>query len=139
MVHKFPYRLSSLLMALFILISSTGMSLNIHYCGDELYDYAFIGEVNSCKVDDSNKDDHSSKIKDAGCCSFDHFKIETSDNYKFSEFDKESLMSLKFSFVSLTAKTFIENSIPFVVNRIYPPPPKIKNNNLYLQKESLLI
>lgn len=139
MVHKFPYRLSSLLMAVFILISSTGMSLNIHYCGDELYDYTFIGQADSCKVDDSNKNNHSSKIKDAGCCSFDHFKIETSDNYKFSDFDKESNLNFDLTFTKIFTKSLIDDSIFVVNNRIYPPPGKIKTNNIYLKIESLLI
>ena len=139
MVHKFPYRLSSLLMALFILISSTGMSLNIHYCGDELYDYTFIGQADSCKVEDSKKSDHSSKIKDAGCCSFDHFKIETSDNYKFSEFDKEGILLLDFNYPLILSKKMVGNSISVHESRVHPPPPKIKNNKIYLKVESLLI
>ena len=139
MVHKIPYRISSLLLALFIFISSAGISLNMHYCGDELYDYSLIGQTKSCKADNSIDNSNSLKLNDAGCCSFDHFKIETSQDYKFSDFDIEAIVNFDLSFTKILTKTFLENSISVVNNRIYPPPGKIKKNTIYLKIESLLI
>lgn len=138
MKSMISHRIISAFLAIFIFISSSGMSVNIHYCGEEVYDYAFLGKLDSCK-DIVESDSENLMVKEAGCCSFDHFKIDTSDSYKFSEFDKEAITHFDLSFTKIVSKTFIGNSILIHEDRIHLPPPNIKNNNIYLKIESFLI
>jgi len=135
--HKF-HQLFCCVLAVFIFISATGIRLHLHYCGDEVFDYALFGEASSCK---KNKiaDEGISIAHNSGCCSFKHFKIETSDNYKCSDIDKESNLNFDLTFTKIFTETLVEKSIFAVNNRIYPPPGKIKKNNIYLKIESLLI
>ena len=98
----------------------------------------FFGEASSCK---NNKiaNEGISMAHHSGCCSFKHFKIETSDNYKCSDSDKESNLNFDSSFTKIFTETLIGKSIFEVNNSIYPPPGKIKTNTIYLKIESLLI
>ena len=138
MKYVLSYRVISLLLAVLIFISSSGISLSIHYCNNKVYDYSLIGKVEICK---KNKvvDAYSSVLKKSGCCSFDHFKIETSNFYKFSEFDKENIVNFDFGFAKSVYKTLISKSKFIYDTRIHPPPHRTKNNDLYLKIESLLI
>ena len=43
------YRVTSLLFALLIFISSTGISLSMHYCGNDLFEIAVLGKIEPCK------------------------------------------------------------------------------------------
>ena len=132
------YRITSLILALFIFLSSSGISLDIHYCGKRVFDYSLVGAPETCskalKVN-SNLMTFNSK----GCCSSDHFKINTSDDFRFSDFDKVNTSFINFQFASLKKVTFVKNSVSYSYHKIYPPPEQINNNDIYLKIESFLI
>ena len=60
------HRITSLLMALFIFISSSGISLNLHYCDSELYDYSLIGEPKSCQKEVPTDTDNELRFSNNG-------------------------------------------------------------------------
>lgn len=131
------HRITCILLSIFIFISSAGLSLDIHYCGNNVYDISVLGKSKSCQKD-IGKTSHDKSFKKKGCCSFDHFKIETSDTYKFSEIEIEGITFQDFCSLLICSKPFVGDSVPNPETRIYPPP-EIKNNKIYLKVESLLI
>ncbi len=138
MKNSISYRITSLILAVFIFISSAGISLNIHYCGSDVYDFTIFGKVKSCQKE-SKIDSELMSFRKKTCCSFDHLKVETSNDYRFSDFDKEAFFSFNVDFIKIQSLSIVENSISTPDNRVYPPPPEIKTNNIYLKVESFLI
>ena len=68
-------------LAVFILISSTGISLNIHFCGNEIFDYSVFGKPKICKSGKiAHIDDANLRVTKPSCCSHSNYKIETSDD-----------------------------------------------------------
>ena len=45
-------RASALLLVLMVLVSSFKWSVNVHYCGSELINYAFLGEAEGCGMEE---------------------------------------------------------------------------------------
>ncbi|MGB1040467.1 MAG: HYC_CC_PP family protein [Flavobacteriales bacterium] len=139
MKTSFLHRITCLFLVLFMFLSSTGISLNIHYCGDEIADFSLFSLPVGCSCSkDSDKYSGFMTFDKKGCCSFDQFKLDTSDEYRFSQFDNENSISLDLHFASIEVKIFIENSIskPFLI--IFPPP-EIAENPIYIKNECFLI
>ncbi len=78
MVIRLSHRIASLTMALLLLLSSTGFSIDVHYCQDQLMGISFMGKAKSCHDHDSTSLCHHAKKT----C---HDKIDKEDN---SEKDK---------------------------------------------------
>jgi len=136
---SFIHKSTCLFLAMFMFFSSAGISLNIHYCGDEIADFSFFGSQVGCScIGTSDKHSDSMTFTKRGCCSFDQFKIDTSDEYRFSQFDKENPISINAFFTSFEAKTFVYYLISNSRLETYPPP-ELEENPLYIQNESLLI
>ena len=132
------HRIISSFLALFLFISASGISLNIHYCGQELFDYAFFGHVTTCQKKELPNSDNLSFIN-SSCCSFDNFKIDTSDSYKFSEFDKERTADLISILPLSEVKTKSERFILPQIDKIHPPPANCLDNKIYARIQSFLI
>lgn len=132
------HRIISSFLALFMFISASGISLNIHYCGQELFDYAFFGHVTTCQKKELPNSDNLSFIN-SSCCSFDNFKIDTSDSYKYSEFDKVRTADLIPILPLSVVKTKSEGYISLQIEKIHPPPANCLDNKIYARIQSFLI
>ena len=94
--NKFILKSVSLFLSLWMLLASTGLSMNFHYCEGEIVDWSIFSgelecehdnkkEVESCCKTDFKSECHesqSSQLKESNCCDTDQaaFSIE-------SEFD----------------------------------------------------
>lgn len=89
------YRVTSLLLALLIFISSTGISLSMHYCGNDLFEIAVLGKIEPCKKKEKiiRKADLS-YFQKPRCCSFDEFEVNTSEDFQLSDYDDVSLLKI---------------------------------------------
>ena len=47
---SFTYRLSALFLSVLMLFSTIGFSMDIHYCGGEIENFAFYGKADECKM-----------------------------------------------------------------------------------------
>jgi len=56
-------------LALLLLVSTTGVTISMHYCGDDLISMSVTGEVESCCADD------------CGCCENESIHLEVEDDY----------------------------------------------------------
>ena len=71
-----------IVIAVFILVSSTGFTINMHYCHDQLIDMALLAPAHSCC--DINDED-ASQIQDS-CpgCEDESIVVEPGDDYEVS-------------------------------------------------------
>ncbi|RLD88551.1 MAG: hypothetical protein DRJ29_17205 [Bacteroidetes bacterium] len=71
-----------IVVAVFILISSTGFTINMHYCHDQLIDLAFLAPAHSCC--DSEKDDAIQSQDSCPGCQDESIVVEPGDDFEVS-------------------------------------------------------
>ena len=71
-----------IVIAVFILISSTGFTINMHYCHDQLIDMAFLAPAHSCC--DINDEDASQIQDSCSGCQDESIVVEPGDDYEVS-------------------------------------------------------
>ncbi len=130
-------RVTSLILAFLLLLSSTGISLDLHFCGTELFEFSIIGNITTCGEIDTSED--SSKFKKVGCCTVDHFSIDTSDEYKKTNFDEKVENSFVFQFPPVFSENFVQCSMFYKVYEVFLPPPETKPSNLFLYHQCFII
>lgn len=82
-------KISSVLLALTVLLSTVSITINKHYCGEVLVDSAMFVKAEACGMEmkmDTNSSECS--IKKKNCCSNEQILIEGQDELKltFSDF-----------------------------------------------------
>lgn len=137
MKQAIPYRITSILLAVFIFISSLGYSLDVHYCGEEVFDFSLIGDISSCT--ESSNDPTQSRFTNKSCCDLDHFQIDTEDEYREARADQVVSLFHFASTFSICTLSFIENSINEIeiIKRQLPEVPI--NRDIYVEIESFLL
>lgn len=137
MKQAIPYRITSILLAVFIFISSLGYSLDVHYCGDEVFDFSLIGDVSSCT--ESSNDPTQNTFTNKSCCDLSHFQIDTEDEYREARADQVVAPFHYVSLFSIYTLSFIENSIKEVeiLERQLPEIPI--DRDIYVEIESFLL
>jgi len=72
MEHKRFHQISSIVMALLVLISTLSISVEKHYCGEHLVDVAIFTEAENCGMEvldnDSIAADHDELVSQKTCC-----------------------------------------------------------------------
>ena len=118
--------------SIFYLISSSGISLNVHYCG---------GKIKHVSIINANEKDCCGKKKMSKKCCKDkvaYFKIK--DNHKSNQFAKVVTPSVKLinAVLPTTSVDFYVNSVHSSIQNDHAPP-VIYDNPLYLKHRVLLI
>jgi hypothetical protein len=132
-MKKGLHKITSLAMALIVLLSTMSFSVDMHYCGDHLVDFSMFDKANTCMMKAENSESSSScEIMDMktemNCCSDVEVTIEGQDNLKIS-FDQFTfsqqhfVFTFAYSFISLF-EAADENVTPF---RDYAPPPLLRD------------
>ena len=114
-----------IVIAVFILISSTGFTINMHYCHDQLIDLALFAPAHSCcdtEVDGANQ-------SQASCpgCQDESIVVEPADDYEVSasafNFENSYYTNLFLSSVILNYYQGIDESTKNEVPWYKKPPP----------------
>jgi len=141
-------RITSLLMAFLMLVSSTGFSIDLHYCQGNLKSFSLLGEAKSCH--EMAKAKHCSKMKKAchapktthckkDCCS--NKKIEISADEDAQKIQVEHLSLKQIKFVTAFVKTFVlgdtDLSRQFIPHLNYKPP--LLNRDIPILIQSFLL
>ena len=71
-----------IVIAVFILISTTGFTINMHYCHDQLIDMALLSPAHSC-CDTEEEDANQSQATCPGCQD-ESIEVEPGDDYEVS-------------------------------------------------------
>jgi len=91
MTRSLSHRTAAILMALLIMLSSTGFSMDVHYCQDQLKSVSLFGKAKSCHEKQSTlachqtkkschqEEDGISKADKDNCCHNEAVVIEKSD------------------------------------------------------------
>lgn len=61
------HKMSALFMAFLVMCSSVSFSIDMHFCGDELQSFAFLGKANKCDKEKAVQEHQEQKEKHA-CC-----------------------------------------------------------------------
>lgn len=119
----------SIATAFLVLLSTVSLTVDMHFCGDHLVDFAIFKDADTCQMNMSKSmEDHSMMAMEMDCCTNFEVVLEGQDDLKIS-FDQFSLDQQVFviafadSFLNLV-KGVDENNIPF---KEYSPPPLIRN------------
>lgn len=132
------FKTLSLFMAMLVFVSSLGYSLDIHYCGGDIFDFSFVGDVTSCQEKEQTNTNQS-KFTKKGCCDLDHMKVETSNEFQLSTYDLEQNSVKAITFSTLLSQLDLIEINKEVAYKTLDYPPIICTNKVYKEKECFLI
>lgn len=117
-------KISAMLMAMVVLLSTMSFSVNMHYCMEMLVDVSYVLPADSCGMDmDVAAAKEGLQITSKPCCSDEHIAFEGQDEVQLSsEWAPEEMPLLTATFLYSYSLLFTEepsNSAPF---REYQPP-----------------
>jgi len=76
-----------IVIASLILVSSTGFTINLHYCHDQLYDLALFSPAHSCCGADAEGLCHSSEgLSSKSHCEDESIAVESTDDFMVSSY-----------------------------------------------------
>ena len=114
-----------IVIAVFILISTTGFTINMHYCHDQLIDMAFLSPAHSC-CDTEEENENESQASCPGCQD-ESIAVEPADDYEVSasafNFEDTHFTNLFLSSVVLNYYQGIDESTKNEVPWYKKPPP----------------
>lgn len=122
---KMTRKVLHIAVAVLILISSTGFTINMHYCHDQLIDMAFLTPANSCC---DTEEDSANQVQDS-CpgCQDESIVVEPGDDYEVSaitfNFENSHYTNLFLSSVILNYFQGINESTKNEVPWYKKPPP----------------
>jgi|TARA_R110001632_G_scaffold225613_1_gene358758 hypothetical protein len=132
-------KIASFTMALVVLFSTFSFTVAQHYCGDDLVDFSFFGQAESCGMESQQtSDSHNANFDKKDCCDDVTLSISGQHDLKLS-FEKLSFEQQQFvvSFVYSYLNLFEglqENVVPF---SHYPPPLLVKD--IHILDQTFLI
>jgi hypothetical protein len=122
--------------AILLLITGTGFSMNIHYCGGNLQDISFFNEGSECEMMVSMKKKacpmHEAVSTD--CCEDQDVVLEADSPDAFIATSPD----LKFSWVAIPAPSFVYDTerlaeVSYSIYSTYRPPPITKDIPVLVQ------
>ena len=138
-MKKVTHKISAIIMATVVLVSTMSFTIDMHYCGNTLVDVALYKEAKSCGMEQGVSDSSGCAILiKKGCCTDKQLTLEGQDELQTS-FDKITLeqqifvASFYYSYINLFEG--LENNI--VPLEEYPPPLLVKD--IQVLNETFLI
>ncbi|ADF53703.1 MAG: hypothetical protein CMP12_01750 [Zunongwangia sp.] len=128
-MKKVFHKISSVCLALIVLLSTVSFTIDSHYCGDTLVDSSLFGHVETCGMDKQlSRNDCQSEVQDDSCCSDKQLVVEGQDDLKMSfntlNFEQQVfVVSFVHSYINLF-ETLDSHIVPF---RDYTPPYLVRN------------
>jgi len=126
MSARMSYRIIALIMALMVLISSTGLSFDMHYCQGNLQNINLFGEAMSChekakKVESSHckkkqtachkNTDPTKTCDENNCCQNEKLTVENID-HQFTSEESEAISKIELiTLIAFTQSFLLNNNI----------------------------
>ncbi len=127
-------------MAFVVLMTTMSFTIDMHYCGDTMVDFAFFKDAKSCKMEKVQLASNSENpnISQKPCCSDKKIVVEGQEDLKNAvdriTFEQQTFVSVLFhSYISLF-ESYDKNIIPYKEYR----PPFVKQNLLVLHQTFLI-
>jgi hypothetical protein len=119
---------SHIVLSSLLILSSAGLTINMHFCHDELIDMAIMAPAHSCcDVGDQDTSCHQeSESSHSNHCSDESIEIESSSDFNISvatfDFSNERSFDLLNSNQSLTENLRIAETATFEIPNFEKPP-----------------
>ena len=80
--------ISHIILSIVVLISATGLTVNLHFCQNKLYDFALIVPADNCRETGMHEYhfDHDSDMDNSNHCNDETIKVEPTGDYFVSTF-----------------------------------------------------
>ena len=115
-----------------LLFAATGMTINMHFCQDHLYDIAFNSPAHDCCEDDTDENTchHDHDMAKSHHCEDESIKIESSQDYVSSGFtfnfeDSHSFELFSTSQLMLESPVAENTSATRIFSYKKPPPQEV--------------
>ena len=135
MIHK----ISSLLMAVVVLVSTMSLTMHMHYCGDTLVDTSYFVAAETCGMETPQSENTSKdcSVAKKNCCSDKQLTIEGQDELKLNlELQMEQQVFVAVFLTSYTQLFEIPEE-KITSYQDYLPPPLVRK--IYQLDEEYLI
>jgi len=135
MIHK----ISALLMAFVVLMSTMSFTMHMHYCGATLVDTSYFIEAETCGMNmtqPANTSTDCAPIK-TNCCTDKQITLEGQDELKLSvelQLEQQLFVAL---FLTAYTELFEFSEVTITSHQDYLPPPLVRK--LYQLEEEYLI
>ncbi|ASV29585.1 HYC_CC_PP family protein [Maribacter cobaltidurans] len=124
------YKISSLLIAIVVLLSTMSYTINSHYCGGILVDSAIFTKVGTCGMEMENRSTEGCSITKKDCCNDEQISFDGQDELQLSfntlAFNQQIFVaSFVYSYINLfeglkeTISLYRDYAPPLVVRQIY--------------------
>ena len=137
---KFSYRALAMFMAFLMFSSSVGLSMDIHFCGNELKSYSFFGEAQACEMMQQKEEKethvccespkkeiktcHNSEVASGKCCHNETFLLDNGGDFESTDFSVEQLQQILVAIIVFAPNFDIFETSNKVSNySLYNPPP----------------
>ena len=124
-MKQFTHKSIAVFMATVVLMTTMSFTIDMHYCGDNMVDYSFFHDVETCGMEKGQvvSSCENPEVKKKSCCSDEQLIIDGQDDLKdtFSTLAFEQqvfVASFIYSYINLFEGT-ASKELPFVD---YPPP-----------------
>lgn len=135
MTHYTPHRIIAITLALLMFISSTGLSMDVHYCQDQLKGISLLGKAKSCheaqasqSCHKKNKSCHHSaeatQTEKDNCCHNESLVVDKID-LGVSNTQITTFQDIQFDFVAAFVAVYVLNysvEVDFQSYQHYKPP-----------------
>ncbi|WP_439648127.1 HYC_CC_PP family protein [Cellulophaga baltica] len=119
-MKKVFHKIMSISMAFVVLFSTMSFTIDMHYCGDNMVDYSFFHNVESCGMEKAQLASkcENPKMSKNSCCSDEQIILEGQDDLKnnFSTLTFEQqvfVASFVYSYINLFEGT-TSKEVPFI-------------------------
>ena len=135
-------RFLALMLSSMIFLSSTGLSIDMHFCGDHLRSLSLFGDAKSCMEKINSCQKHAVKVEDKrcpiGCCSDKTVVVESQDNIFVQNLPITLDIQLTGCVFASYFNKIVEPSNEFIPSPLIYKPPKIIKR-IYTLVESFLL
>lgn len=128
-MKEFFHKISSICMALIVLLSTVSFTVDSHYCGDTLVDSSLFGHVETCGMEvEQQLPSSECDISKDDCCSDEQFIVEGQDTIKtsFDNLNKDQQLFVA-AFIHSYINLFFESQTDLNSFRDYTPPLLVKD------------
>jgi hypothetical protein len=149
MKRKSNYRIVSIVLALLLFVSSTGFSMDVHFCKGEIESVSFFGKATPCEMMKEKEpvqelhacckalqeqNQYLLSFQQKSCCHNESLIVLTNTDIELSNSLAHNINSVQFVLITSTTSLFIflaENDVEDNFN--YPPPKHTKDLNIFYQ------
>lgn len=138
-MKKLFHKITAVLMAFVVLMSTMSFTLHMHYCGETLVDTSYFTKAETCGMEMPQPSDTSEdcSVKKKNCCSEKQITIEGQDELKPSFELKIEQQIIAAFFIKSYTQLFEIPEETKIFEQDYHPPPLVRK--LYQLDEVYLI